>query len=350
TENNNYSEEYLLFKNQTDLIENFSILFRFDVQIPEPAANITIFDISPQNNSLFGNFDILPEEIIIPYLGDIDFANSQIQLKYNGTVVNSYNLILTNSSFKLNLTELPEGLYEGFYSLQDQDGRILEYYHRFEVFTGKPPRPISIYPAKGRYSDEVYDFRVTMESGNYTVSYLVHDGFPALGASGWTPLSYSNGDYNIHDFDFEKAGIGAIYVRITDIFGNIVIYPTGIISAPSINIDIDQDSKTVEAGDEISIDVSVSLKKDSGTLLRCRMTDFIANEDDDDEVSWRIKTNGRIEFDDDDDEYIDLYNDFDETLEIKEGITSKDLELSLNIPISTIPEEDYESTLECIIV
>jgi len=346
---NGYSKEVYKLYNNGSVIPNISIEFNFNVSVPGKKANFTLKTFSPANDSYFGQFDPLPTAITIGYTGEINFSRSSIRLYHNNSLVNWWTLNKTNKSFTLNLQKSYDGLYEGRFSLNDSKGGGRIVYYRFQINQKSPSAPKAISPNKGQYKDEVHDLIVTMDSGNYTISYLINDGFPVIGSNKWATMSYINGQYQVSDFDFGDASIGQIYVKVKDLFGNIAVYPTGIISMPSMSVDVESVTRLVRPGEEFSLDTQVRLKKDTGTKFRCRMSDFIANEDDDDEVIWASQSNAQLVFTNDDDEVMELSKDYGDTLTIAQGVTSKSLDLTINIPLSVV-QEDYESNLECIIV
>ena len=263
-------------------------------------------------------------------------------LFHNGLPVTWYDVDTTsNTSFRLELQQIPDGSYSGNWVLKDSNGTARNIQYSFHINQDDPPAPVAVSPEKGRYTNEIRDIIVTMDTGNYTLFYLVNDGYPPIGSTRWASMSYIDGQYILGNFDFSKAGLGQIYLKVVDKFGNIAIFPTALISAPSIDFDIEERTKTVGPGDEVALEVDLRLKKDSGTKLRCKMEDFIANEDDDDEVSWPVKAHASLRFEDDEDVFMDLYNDFEETLVLPTGITSKLLELVINIPLSAKVNEDY---------
>jgi hypothetical protein len=342
-----YTDIYGLRHNGSN-VSNFSLSFNYNVSVPVIPVNISSLRFSPLNNSYFGQFDSLPSKIIVNYSGHINYSNSIINLYHNGNPINWFNFSNTSNSFTLSLTQILDGNYEGFWVLRDNQNITKYINYSFSINQEDPPAPISISLEKGRYKSEVRDIVISMDSLNYSIYYLFNDGYPPIGSSNWVPIKLVNNQYMLSGFNFGSANIGHMYLKVIDIFGNIAIYPTGIISAPSINIEVENRIRSIEPGDEVFLDVDLSLKKGSGSNLRCKLDNFVAyNSDSDYELPVKAHSSLRNT---NDDNYIDLYNTYEETLKIPANTISQDLEFSFRIPLSVRVNEDYRSVIECIIV
>jgi hypothetical protein len=332
---NGTSEDIWNLYHNGSIIDNFSIIYGFSIDVP--VYNITIDQVTPFNNSFFGQFDELPLQMVIDYDGQIDFSASSFTLKVDDNTI-EWTINQSNDTIRIDYEIARDGKYELTMNLFDTQGLNKQFYYTYQINQEDPPAPIDISPEKGSYKNEVRDLVVTMDHGNYSVFYMVNDGLPPLGSTKWTTMPFQNGNFYIPNFDFGSAGIGQVYFKITDIFGNIGIYPSAIVSGPGMVLDIEQRTKTVEPGDEIKLDLDIKIKKGSGTKFRCRLDEF-----DDITIPSELQIEGE-------DDYVNLYKDYDETLFLAEGIVKETFELILEIPLSVEIDEDYESTLECVIL
>jgi hypothetical protein len=348
TSNQNVTETFTFYINNTK-INNLSVIYNLEIAVvPIREANITITGILPGNNSFFGQYDSLPTLWRISYEGDLDLSNSNFEIYKDNLLFNDYIFWNDTNSLLWNLSSNEDGEYKLIARFQDAQGYNSTKSYQFQIKTSTPPKPLGISPSKGKYKDEIKDLQITMDNNNYTVYYIVNDGYPSIANSGWKTLSYINEKYSYIGFDFSDQGIGQIYLKIIDEYGNIRIEPTCIVSAPSLELTIEDRSKSVEPGDEIRLTIEIDIKKGSGEYLRCKMSDFIANENLDDEVSWNINNIATLYVIDDENNDIFLEDNYDMTLDLG-SVTSEELELKLQIPINTIINEDYRSELECII-
>jgi hypothetical protein len=348
TPNQNVTETFNFYINNTK-IENLSVIYNLEIIVPPiRTANITITEVSPGNNSFFGQYDNLPDKWRISYTGDLDLLNSNFRIYINNTLFTDYNFWNETNSLIWNFTSINDGNYVMEARFQDSEGYNLTKSYQFQIKTTPPPRPLGISPGKFQYTNEIKDLQITMDHSNYTVYYIINDGYPSIANSGWQRLSYINEKFSKIGFDFSNEGIGQIYLKIIDQFDNIRIEPTCIISAPSIDIQIEDRTKSVEPGDEIRLDIEIDIKKGSGEYLRCKMSDFIANEDLDDETYWSVKNIATLHVVDDEDNDMFLEDDYDMTIDLGSD-TSAELELRIKIPINAKINEDFRSDLECII-
>lgn len=362
TPDGNYSDVWFLFSD----FSNETLFFEFNVSVNATNAsvndtgnvsvndtsvgfaNISLFP-SPVNNSKFGSGDAFPGVVSVVYDGFINFSSSNISLLFNNQSIPSIDFFYDNESFWFDLGEEVDGVYSGLWDLVDDNGSVLHYSYVFEVKTSPPINPRSVSPGKGQYTDDVLDLRVFMEAPTYTIYYIVSDGFPAIGAAGWNLMSHSGNQSSVFDLDFAGLDLGAVYLKIVDEFNNVAVYPTGIISAPMLEVDVDDRIRRADKGDTLNFDVSVRLKESGGDFLRCKLDDFIDMDskkyDLETKEFWAVPNIAYLVFDD---EEYGLDNEFDETIIIN-GDRSVDLELVIDVPSIAEKGEDYNTRLECIV-
>lgn len=356
TPDGNYTDSWFVWIDGN--LTNESVVFLFNVSVNSSfednvSENVSVANISlsptPANNSLFGAVDPFPTYVTVLYDGFINFSVSNISLLFNNQSVPSITFNFDNETFWFNLGEAVDGVYSGYWDLVDANGSVLHYNYVFKVKTSPPINPRSVSPGKGQYTDDVVDLRVTMEAPEYTIYYVVSDGFPLTASGGWNLMSSSEDQFFVLDLDFASLDLGAIYIKIIDEYENIAIYPTAIISAPMVEIEVDDRIRRADQGDTLNFDITLRIKEDSGNLLRCKLEDFIDMDskkfDFETKEAWAIP---RIAYLVDDDEEYALDTEFDETIDL-DGDRSRDLELIIDVPKIAEKGEDYSSLLECIV-
>jgi hypothetical protein len=339
-----YSEQFLMTLNGT-LIDNFSIKFLYNISllVPTPEINITILNISPENGTYFSQFDTIPTFIEVKYFGYINFTESNLEVTSNGTKIETL-LAKTTGAFRLHLLNISsEGIIEGKWTFIDNNGQQLPYYYTFEMHRAMPSKPVSVSPSRGKYSTGTIDLEVTMESDNYSIYYMIYDGLPPTGNKNWKKLIYTDGIFEYAGINMATAPVGSIYLKIVDRFGNIRIYPTGIISSERFNIDIDERSKSVEPGTEISLSLSFDLKQGASDTMQCKMSNFKSKTTI---SNWDVRNTVKLSNPDDDEDYIFILPAYDDPITIPDD-TSFERNLLIFVPVNINAGEDYTSKLLC---
>jgi hypothetical protein len=337
--NSQILERYDFYRN--GLIDDF-LSFNINVSIPPPAnpnSSIVINQISPANGSGFNMFSTLPVQVIVNYSGIINWSRSNMMLLYNGSNVSWINRTLGDGGVVFRLGQVPDGVYSGNWILYDNvnNSLALEYSYYFVVKTVKPPMPVEVYPAKGRYANDVLQLLVRLDSINYGVFYIVKDSVPGYDDS-WTIVPVLSNSFVIQNFDFGNQGLGALYLKIIDEVGNYRITPTGVISSPSFSVSLDDRIRSVDLGDRTVISGRFVQKKGSGSSFSCRMKDFSSGN-----RSWSVRGRVRIIFDKDTLEIEPVYSD---SVAVD---ASEDFDMEIDIPDGNVANDDYTSNLECVL-
>jgi hypothetical protein len=340
-----YTEHPRLFVNLSEETTD-NITFIYNVSVPAPVilVNFSIQRFTPDNDSYIGLFDEIPQYIEVQYTGNINFNASTFQLFLNGTTFTSYNLTTGPNLFRLvflNITN--EGIFEGNWVLVDNHNQSKSINYRFQMRQAQPPKPTSISPAIGEYSNELTDLKVTMPDTNYTLYYLTFDGLPPVGEPRWKQMTLLDGVY-AQALDFTKEPIGSIYLKIVDRFGNIRIQPTSIISSPQFQMSFDERSKSVAPGDEIALELTFTFKQGISKAIQCRMPDFKSKTTT---SGWSVRNTVKLINQDDEEDYVDIYGEYDEPVKIESGDNRLVKDLQILVPLNINPEEDYTSKLEC---
>ena len=345
TANQQILERYDIYRN--GLLDDF-LSFNINVSIPppaQPAANITITSISPDNGSMFNMFSTLPTQVEVDFDGQINWSKSTMTLKFNNQSVAWIHRTINNNSVIFVFLQVPDGTYTGDWVLYDTQNNSLPliYNYVFKVRTVLPPLPIEVYPNKGGYTDDVTEFRVRMNNTDFSVWYIVKDELP-IETDSWIGVPVLGSSFVISNFDFQSQGIGAVYLKIVDEFGNFRITPTGIISKPSFTVSVADRSRTVTPGDLISMDVTIDKKPGSGHTLSCRLKDFVSSNYN---GTWYVRNRARL-IDSSNDDFMTLGPDYSDSLDIGTP-SSKTLSLEIDVPTSGLSNDDYISNLECVL-
>lgn len=339
-----YSEDAQLVVNMSEVIENLTFIYNVSVPAAEKRLNFTIIRFTPANDSYIGLFDEIPQYIEVRYIGSIDLNKSTFSAVLNGTSFTSYNVTTGPGLIRLNFLNITnEGKFELTMNLFDNQDQSNQFYYTFQMRQAQPPKPLLISPAVGEYGADVTDLRVTMEDSNYSVYYIVYDGLPPVGAVGWKPLTLIEGIFT-QPLNFGSEPIGALYLKIIDRFGNIRIHSTGIISSPEFQMAFDERSKGVEPGDEIALELTFSFKPGIAKAVQCRMQEFKSKTST---SGWDIRNTAKLISQDDEEEYVYVYADYDEPIRLSATDNRLVRDLQLLVPLNINPQEDYSSKLEC---
>lgn len=330
---------YAIYNNET--VGNGSIIY--NIQPP----NASVVDVNPSNGSFLGQDDNIPSTILVNLSEGVDINASTFNLKHDDNNINWYSVQKNNQSVEILLDKVPDGAYSGRWSLVSNN--ITQVYnYEYRVQTTEPPSPKSIKPT-GSFIYQDATLRVEMpDNSNYTIYYTVTDGFPQVG-SNWRALSFNNGVYR-QNINFESLGVGQVYLRIEDQYGNYKISPTRIVSGPGFKMDVNELSKTAEPGDRIKYDIDMTIKAGSGSRLSCILEDFKTSYNDG-SSNWNTRGLAFLQksnYNGNPERRMKLSSDFEDTLRVTPA-TTEELELVVNVPFEIESGIDYSSDLKCII-
>jgi hypothetical protein len=310
----------------------------------QTTTNITILQTTPGNKAFFSADDTLPTSVTVVYNGSLDINKSKIELLHNGE--NKSWIILRHepgNRFSFQLDQQPDGIYTGNWTLISNDNTTSNYQYEFSIITTQPDKVYNIAPEPGHYKTDTVTLQAEANGTNLTVQWLISDGFPSATSSKWKSLSQTSNLYS-EDINFENAEVGAVYLKVLDQAGNFRIQPTGIVSAPSFEIDFDRTSLEVFKDEIAEFEFQVIRKDINKKKLRCKLEDLI--KDKGTSKQQIINTNGKATLLHGSDE-ADLMTDYEETLDIGSSRTTT-IELVYETP-AIIPIGDYEGTIECLI-
>lgn len=334
------------FSNSTtiNLTNNTTINFTLSPNNTTTPQGVTITSITPANNTIFSADDTLPTSVRVAYNGNLDLSKSNITLLYNNS---QQPFILFRDDpgrrFSFQIDQQPDGIYKGEWTLVSTNNVTTNYNYRFEIITTQPDKAFNIAPAPGKYTTETTTLQAETNQSNYTVQWIISDGYPNPLSSGWKSLAQTGTLYS-EAINFENAAVGAVYLKVLDAAGNYRIQPTGIVSSPNFELDFERTRIEVFRDEIAEYEFQVIRKDLNKQKLRCKLEDLI--KDRGTSRQRLINTNGKATLLYNDQE-VDLLTEYEGTLQI--GLTRiTTIELVYETP-EVIPVGDYEGTIECLI-
>jgi hypothetical protein len=304
--------------------------------------NITIESITPENGKIYSKDDTKPTAVDVILNGTLNLNASNITLVHNGENKSWIIFRTRPRGFYFQLDQTPDGVYSGHWTLVSTDNVTTVYDYEFSIITTQPPKAYNIGPPPDHYTTDRTTLEAEMNGTNYTMQWLVSDGYPSASSSKWKSMSQTGNRYS-ESIDFEEADVGAIYLKILDQAGNYRIQPTGIVSAPYFQIDFEKTKYDIFRDEIAEIEFLIIRKDPFRKLLRCQLENLV--KDRGTSKQQVINTNGRATLTHDEDD-IELKTEYDETLDIG---TSRETTIELTYETPIVPVGKYEGVLECLI-
>ena len=323
----------------------FFVLLMLGVVSAENLSSVEVVSVTPTNGSVFVMGDSIPNRVNVEYEGVIDFNKSNLSLLHNGEEVPwiSFGTPRSNLSlFWFQFSEIPDGVYSGSWLFVSADNVSSSYDYEFTVRRSAPPRVVNIRPGRGVYTTEEVVLSAELPANQgFVLQWIVSDGLPSAGSSGWRSLLESTPGVFSGDVNFGNLDSGAIYLKVIDDLGNYRIQPSGLVSSDVLNLNIEASRISVFPGHLAEFDFVVSRKDVSMRLLRCRLSNFVSDDVFGDvfmaERASVVLGNNRMS----------LKSEYEETLTIG-GVVNVRPRLVVDVPVGMEPGV-YSSELECLV-